>query len=979
MLKIFNKAFSLVFVFSFIMSGQNKKIEENSTFQKSMYFSENVSKESAIKAFLLKFDLNNDNTFVSSKSETNSLGLNHQRHQQYYKGIKVEFGTLITHAHENNVESINAELYNAQSLDIMPSLSAQQCFLIVTNEINAQKYLWDNKEQAAILNYEKPSGELVIFPIVVTGEIRLAYKYDIYSLEPLARQEVYVDAHSGAILYKNPIIKHLNDFSSSKPIVNKDLSVENFDLLITGNANTKYSGLRSIETTFDSSTNFYILNDITRGAPIKTYNCKNVINTYQNINFSDNDNNWTTSEHSANFDNAALDAHWGSEMTYDFWKINFNRNSYDDNNSDIISYVHYKPTAASYSNAFWNGSFMTYGDGVTKPFTSIDICGHEIGHGICQYTAGLAYQNQSGAMNEAFSDIWGSCIEHYGRTGSMSGTPAANVWKIGEDISASGLRSMSNPLTFGDPDTFRGTNWVVTGDDGACTPTSANDRCGVHTNSGVVNHWFYILSMGASGINNAPLAERDTYNVTGIGIQKASQIAYLAERDYLTPNSTFYDLREATITVAKSLYCTSGTEVVAVTDSWFAVNVGPSFLYIAKDISIKKIPIISPISCNASNIFTQTIYFDNLGTNPITSVNISYNIDGGANSTPTWNGNISTCSTGSYDIAIDRSLLSKGTHILNVTLSINGDIVSTNNTTTGVIFVNTPASVNQVNTFESNNDVLVSYDENGSNNVWERGTSSKSTLTDLVAANSKVYSTKLSQIYPPNTKSYLVSQCYDLSQTSAPILKFDMAFDTEANADILYMQYSTNGGNSWSLLGSQDNPNWYTSNSGCPNCIGGEWTGEADITNSSGLTNGTRRSYSYDLASLSSNSNIIFRYVFQSDSMNELDGVIIDNFVVESTLSNSFNEVNNFVVFPNPVNEVINISFNSKSNEKVNFELNDMQGRLIFKKSDMESVIGNFEYALDVTNIPSGFYLLKISQGNYNYSTKIIKNIFNSK
>ena len=231
MLKIFNKAFSLVFVFSFIMSGQNKKIEENSTFQKSMYFSENVSKESAIKAFLLKFDLNNDNTFVSSKIETNSLGIKHQRNQQYYKGIKVEFGTLITHAHENNVESINAELYNAQSLDIMPSLSAQQCFLIVTNEINAQKYLWDNKEQAAILNYEKPSGELVIFPIVVTGEIRLAYKYDIYSLEPLARQEVYVDAHSGAILYKNPIIKHLNDFSTDNSMNKIDSSVLEYEFV----------------------------------------------------------------------------------------------------------------------------------------------------------------------------------------------------------------------------------------------------------------------------------------------------------------------------------------------------------------------------------------------------------------------------------------------------------------------------------------------------------------------------------------------------------------------------------------------------------------------------------------------------------------------------------------------------------------------------------------------------------------------------
>ena len=953
---------------------QNSSIDPESSYQKTVYFKEDISRDSAISYFLKSSKLDQQNTFIPNKETLDEKGLKHQRNQQYYKGIKVEFGTLITHIKNDNVVAINSEVYNCESVNLTPILDNFQCLQIALNNVSAQKYLWEDKNQSDIIGYSKPNGDLILFPLVKTGIIKLAYKFDIYAVQPLSRQEIYVDAHSGEIIFSNSVIKHLNDYSINRNVNVNNSNVSNFETLITGNAITKYSGQRSIETTFETTLNSYILNDVTRGAIIKTYNCQNIVNSYQNTNFTDNDNNWTLAEHSSNFDNAALDAHWGAEMTYDFWKFNFNRNGFDDNNSLIKNYVHYRPTAASFSNAFWNGSFMTYGDGGLKPYTPIDICGHEIGHGICQFTANLAYQNQSGAMNEAFSDIWGACIEHYGRTGLMTGTPVANVWLVGEDVQSGGLRSMKSPLLKGDPDTFKGTNWFATGDEGSCLPTSSNDQCGVHTNSGVVNRWFYVLSEGASGTNNAPIAERDTYNVTGIGIQVASKIAYLAERDYLTPNATFFDLRDATITVAKNLFCSIGPEVRAVTDAWFSVNVGSNFISNSNDVSIKNIPIISPISCNASNIFTQTIYFDNLGTNPITSVNISYNIDGGSNLNSTWNGNISTCSTGSYDITIDRSLLTKGTHILNVALSISGDAVSANNSTTGVIFVNTPASVNQVNTFESNNDVLVSYDEAGSNNVWERGTSSKSTLTDLVALNSKVYATKLSQIYPPNVKSYLVSQCYDLSQTAAPILKFDMAFDTEANADVLYMQYSTNGGNSWSLLGSQDNPNWYTSNSGCPNCIGGEWTGEADITNISGLTNGTRRLYSYDLSSLSSNSNIIFRFVFQSDSVNELDGVIIDNFVVESTLANSLNETNSFVVFPNPANEIINISFNSKSNEKVSFELNDMQGRLIFKKSDVESVIGNFEYGLDVINIPSGFYLLKISQGNYNYSTKIIKN-----
>jgi Zn-dependent metalloprotease len=144
---------------------------------------------------------------------------------------------------------------------------------------------------------------------------------------------------------------------------------------------------------------------------------------------------------------------------------------------------------------------MTYGDGNNfDVLTSLDVCGHEIGHAVCSNTD-LAYQNQSGAMNEGYSDVWGACVA-LGRTGSLDGELDPGVWLVGEDIGGSGgpLRSMIDPNSEGDPDTYLGLNWTITADEGVCVPDrTINDYCGVHTNSGVLNHWFYITITAAGG------------------------------------------------------------------------------------------------------------------------------------------------------------------------------------------------------------------------------------------------------------------------------------------------------------------------------------------------------------------------------------------------------------------------------------------------------------------------------------------------
>jgi len=957
----------------------NQKVSDDKAYQKIRKFENPLVKDAAIGVFVKENKLGKGYVFQPKKENTDKSGNVHQRHQQFFNGLKVEFGTIITHSSEGKVYSINGELYNVSNLNIVPSLTKEQGFQKAVAFKNAKKYLWEDASQAQIMDYKKPEGELLILPNVKTGGVNLAYKYDVYTLDPISRDEIFVDAHTGVILYKNPIIKHADKLVTS---AETKAQVDKMEMLVAGTAATRYSGSKTIETTFDTGLSKYVLLDNTRGGGIVTYNCQKTT-TYQSTHFQDNDNNWTSAEFAnINKDNGALDAHWGAEMTYDFWQNNFGRNSFDDNGAQIKSYVHYRQVAnQNLVNAFWNGSAMSYGDGnsTTNILTSIDVCGHEIGHAICSYTADLAYQNQSGGINEGYSDIWGACIEHYGRTGSLAGTPVANVWKIAEDLSSTGtpFRSMSNPLSRGNPDTYLGTNWTPTGDEAGCVPASGNDQCGVHNNSGVMNHWFYILTVGKSGTNNAPVP--DTYNVTGIGMAKSSEIAYLAERDYLTPNSTYLDVRNATIDVASTIYCPNSPETIAVTNAWYAVNVGEQYVGYPTDVALKSVSGSLNVACGAA--ITPTIRIENAGTSttPISTVNISYTIDGGPATNLVWNGSLGICQRENYSFSVGT--LSRGTHVLNVTTTMSGDGNSANNTKSAIIVVNDAGTVNQINTFETATDVLVSVDDNGTNNLWQRGTSAKAQLTNAVAGNSKVYATNLGGLYTDGTKSYLVSQCYNLTTVQNPMLKFDMAFDLETDWDLVYMEYSTNGGASWAALGTGVSANWYTSSrtpngTDCFNCIGGQWTGEAASTHPAGGTNGQKRPYSFSLANFGNGgatpqSNIIFRFVFHSDEAVQEEGVIIDNFVIEGTLSTSENNFETFNVWPNPSNGNVNIQLNTS--DKVNVALFDIRGRNVFNKV-YTSTGAMFNQEVNFNSLEKGIYLLNVESEGKKATKKLIIN-----
>ena len=956
------KSYNLLYIFiAFLFantsfSQTNNKLKENVAFQKTLKFNEETDNNLAVDLFKKEFNLGKENSFVQKTATTDNIGITHKRQQQYYKGLKVEFGTLITHSQNEVVKSVNGELYNAAELNLIPTLSKSEGFNIAIEDTQATKFLWENIADADAMYYKKPEGELVIFPMVKSGTMKLAYKYDVYSTEPIARIEIYVDAHSGEILYKNPIIKHANGFTANKKNIKK--STTEFTNYITGTAATRYSGSRQIETTLVGTD--HVLNDLTRGGGIFTYNSERTV-SYPSTNFTDVDNNWTAAEFANTFkDNAALDAHWGAEITYDFWKVLFNRNSFDNLGSPIKSYVHYRSVETeSLFNAFWNGSVMSYGDGsgtTGSPLTSIDICGHEIGHAICTYTANLAYQNQSGGINEGYSDIWGACIEQYGRTGSLGGAIAPAIWSVGEDIAPGGLRSMSNPELYRDPSTYLGTNWKPTADESTCVPSrTLNDYCGVHSNSGVLNKWFYILTAGASGTNNAPVP--DTYNVTGIGMQKAAEIAYLVERDYLTPNSTYLDARNASIEVVTNLYCPIGPEAIAVTNAWFAVNVGEQFFTNTIDVALKSVSKSINVSCTGSAI-SPSIIFANSGSQPITSTTITYNIDGGANSVLTDNEVLQVC--GTKNIVIPISGLSLGNHVLKVTISTLNDVNVNNNTKSSIILVNGSTTNNTINTFDNITDNLNSVEEGGAtNSVWERGSASRKII---LKSTNIVYATKLRGLYPNKSKSYLFSRCYDLTTLSNPKVEFDMAFELEQDYDLLYVQTSTDGGTSWSNLGTGVVNNWYNSNKmpnsvDCQNCIGGQWTG----------TDAIIKHYSYNLQS---NNNTIIRFVMHSDDEAQKEGVIIDNFQVSGgILATSKNEFNVFNIFPNPSNGLVSISLSTTNDVKV--QLNDISGRIIYNETFKNADL-TFKKDINFNSLTKGIYLINVESDGKTASRKLI-------
>ncbi|MGW1891037.1 M4 family metallopeptidase [Streptomyces sp. NPDC002004] len=326
----------------------------------------------------------------------------------------------------------------------------------------------------------------------------------------------------------------------------------------TGVGNTQYSGTVNMTTTQSGSS--YTLTDGTRGGH-KTYNLNHGTSGTGTL-FSQTNDTWGNGT-TSNAATAGADAHYGAQETWDFYKNTFGRSGIRNDGQAAYSRVHY---GNSYVNAFWDdGCFcMTYGDGSgnSDPLTSLDVAGHEMSHGVTSATAGLNYSGESGGLNEATSDIFGTGVEFYAANSADQGD-----YLIGEKIDINGdgtpLRYMDKPSKDGGS----ADSWY-----------SGVGNLDVHYSSGVANHFFYLLSEGSgakviNGVSyNSPTS--DGLPVTGIGRDKALQIWYRALTTKFTSTTNYAAARTGTLAAAGELYGTTSTEYKAVQDAWAGVNVG---------------------------------------------------------------------------------------------------------------------------------------------------------------------------------------------------------------------------------------------------------------------------------------------------------------------------------------------------------------------------------------------------------------------
>ena len=358
--------------------------------------------------------------FIEKSSFHDELGYEHIKFQQVYNGILVEDAIWILHIRNGKVVSMNGLLYTSMPSSPAFGLTESAALQKALDFVGADSYKWEIEQEEQHLKTEKNDPAATYFPAAEKlflssnssfekTSYRTAYRFNIYAHSELYRAFIYVDANSGEILLEEEIIHHVNT---------------------PGTAVTSYSGTQTIIS--DSFSGSYRLRETTRGDGVNTYDMNQGTSYGASVDFTDADNNWNNVN--AQLDQYATDAHWGAEMTYDYFFYQHGRNSIDDAGFALNSYVHYD---VNYDNAFWDGSRMTYGDGDGSsfdPLTSIDIAGHEISHGLTTFTADLNYSAESGALNESFSDIFGTSIENYARPSNWN-------WTMGEDIGGA-FRSM---------------------------------------------------------------------------------------------------------------------------------------------------------------------------------------------------------------------------------------------------------------------------------------------------------------------------------------------------------------------------------------------------------------------------------------------------------------------------------------------------------------------------------------------------------
>ncbi|BCT91359.1 peptidase M4 [Lysobacter helvus] len=470
-------------------------------------------------------------------------GTEHVRFERTFRGLPVIGGDFVVHSRNGQFKSASQSLKSSARPDMTARIGGDEATIVAGADFGTG---FDGMRNATKVIYARNVAPRLAYEVVFSGTKRDQTPTEMH---------YFVDANSGKILDKWDMVH------TAKP----GGGGSGGGTPAVGTARTLLYGNLSINTASSGGT--FNMTDTTRGNGA-TYDANNVAYTTAASRatlFTDADNTWGNNTN-ADRASAAGDAHFGVATTWDYYKNTFGRNGIFNDGKGVKSYVH---VGRSWGNAAWYANAMYYGDGGGSilPLVAIDVAGHEMSHGVTQATSGLSYSNDSGGLNEATSDIFGTMVEFYAN--NANDTPD---YKIGEELYA------SNP---GETKALRYMFKPSAADNGAsydCYPAGGLGGVDPHYSSGPANHFFYLLAEGAvspagfSYTASQLVCNGDT-GVTGIGRDAAQRIWYRALDLYFTSSTTYPQARAATLQAATDLYGSGSAQYNAVARAWSAVSV----------------------------------------------------------------------------------------------------------------------------------------------------------------------------------------------------------------------------------------------------------------------------------------------------------------------------------------------------------------------------------------------------------------------
>lgn len=477
---------------------------------------------------------------------SDQLGQSHVRFDQFVDGVRVFEGEAISHVDRKGRVTVTDSLRRGLKVDTNPAISEATAVSIAMSRMSA------------VGGYDNPSASLVILPegersksTRLTWHVRAFVEND--ATHP-AQYDFFVDAKTGEIAFS------FDSLETAKPGSGGGTTAV---VPATATGRTMWSGDVTIDVNHPTTTS-WTMQDTKRGVGTATSGLGNYT-----LDMNKRSNGGTIVSRSTNSfgdgsrDNtdvatAAADAHYGLQMTWDYFKLVHGRNGIDNAGTKTYSRVHYN---RNYENAFWSDSCfcMTYGDGASTfyPLVSIDVAGHEMTHGVTSRTAKLTYSGESGGLNEATSDIFGAAVEFYAASPVDQGDwwigerIWRSNWSTGSYVQARALRYMDDP--------------AKDGRSPACW-SSTLGSLDVHYSSGPANHMFYLLANGGTSKCNGQ-------NVNGLDIDTAARIWYRALTVYMTSSTNYPQARTAALNAASDIFGASSAERAAVAAAFSGINV----------------------------------------------------------------------------------------------------------------------------------------------------------------------------------------------------------------------------------------------------------------------------------------------------------------------------------------------------------------------------------------------------------------------